>query len=88
MNTFTSFKRVVCAGVFLTLGGCLTMSGNYKVTAVDANGTPAKMVFTTQGHGIYSVRNAFCMNNPKGTVTIRDLDTGEELKSESPYHCR
>ena len=88
MSTFSSFKFVVVAGVLLTLGGCLTMSGNYKVTAVDATGAPVKMEFTTQGRGIYSIRNAFCMNNPKGTVTIRDLDTGEELKSESPYHCR
>ncbi|AKS05090.1 hypothetical protein [Pseudomonas trivialis] len=88
MHTSSLLRYLVGAAVLLTLGGCLTMSGDYKVTAVDANGAPVKMVFTTRGSGIYSVRNAFCLNYPKGTVTIRDLNTGEELSSESPYHCR
>lgn len=88
MNTVALPKLVVCVAFLFSLSGCLTMSGNYTVTAVDANGTPAKSVFHTEGHGIYPVRNAFCMNYPKGTVTIRDTGTGEELKSESPYHCR
>ncbi|WP_339419728.1 MULTISPECIES: hypothetical protein [unclassified Pseudomonas] len=47
-----------------------------------------KMVFTPRGSGIYAVRNAFCLNDPNGTVTIRDLNTGEALSSESLYHCR
>ncbi|MFL1504227.1 hypothetical protein ACI77J_22160 [Pseudomonas sp. O64] len=88
MSTFSSFKFVVCAGLMLTLGGCLTMSGRYKVTGVDANGVPGRVVILTKGSGIYSARNSYCMANPKGTVTIRDMDTDEELTSESPYHCR
>lgn len=83
MHTSSLFKYLVGAAVLLTLGGCLTMSGDYKVTAVDANGAPVKMVFTTRGSGIYSVRNAFCLNYPKGTVTIRDLNTGKNSAAKA-----
>ncbi|MCS4250104.1 MULTISPECIES: hypothetical protein [unclassified Pseudomonas] len=88
MSLFPLPKMLVSAAMLLTLGGCVTMSGDYNVTAVDANGQPIKMVMTSHGSAIYSSRNAFCSNFPKATVTIRDFHTGEELKSESPYHCR
>lgn len=83
-------KKAICATVLLLLSGCLTMSGEYTVTAQDASGAPLKELgsYTTQGHNIYPIRNAFCLNAPGATVIIRDARTGEELRSESPYHCR
>ncbi len=88
MHTVSFSKYLVGAALLLTLGGCVTMSGDYDVTSVDASGAPINMVMTSHGSAIYSSRNMFCQNFPKATVTIRDLKTGEELKSESPYHCR
>ncbi|WP_254875934.1 hypothetical protein [Pseudomonas viridiflava] len=74
----------------LALSGCVTMSGEYTVTAHDASGAQIKKLgtFVAEGHNIYPVRNAFCLNAPGATVIIRDAKTGEELRSESPYHCR
>ena len=43
---------------------------------------------TTQGRGIYTVRNALCQASPGATVIIRDNATGKELSGESPYQCR
>ncbi len=83
-------KYAICTALLLSLSGCLTMSGEYTVTAQDASGEPIKTLgtFVAQGHNIYPVRNAFCLNAPGATVIIRDARTGEELRSESPYHCR
>jgi hypothetical protein len=86
----TPVKHALCATVLLALGGCVTMSGEYTVAARDASGAPLTRLgtFTAQGHNIYPIRNAFCLNAPGATVIIRDARTGEELRSESPYHCR
>lgn len=83
-------KYAICATLLLLLSGCLTMSGEYTVTAQDASGAPLTKLgtFTAEGHNIYPIRNAFCLNAPGATVIIRDARTGEELSSESPYHCR
>ncbi|MHC5308161.1 hypothetical protein [Bartonella sp. LJL80] len=72
------------------LAGCLTLNGNYRVTATDAAGNDltSKINFYAQGSGIYSVRNGICAAHPKAIVHIYDADTGTELKSESPYRCR
>jgi hypothetical protein len=84
MRTF-SVVLVTC----LALAGCLTMSGNYVLTARDkaGNDLTAKMHLTAAGRNIYSVRNALCKNLPGAVVIITDAKTGEELKSESPYQC-
>lgn len=86
----STMKYAFCAALLLSLGGCLTMSGEYTVTAKDASGTPITKLgsYVVQGHNIYPVRNAFCLNAPGATVFIHDAKTGEELRSESPYHCR
>ncbi|MHC8300287.1 hypothetical protein [Pseudomonas sp. ZS1P83] len=83
-------KYAICATLLLSLSGCLTMSGEYTVTAHDASGAQIKKLgtFVAEGHNIYPVRNAFCLNAPGATVIIRDNKTGEELRGESPYHCR
>jgi len=72
------------------LAGCLTLSGSYEVTAKDRNGQPLSegLRMTAQGSGIYTWRNALCSAHSGAIVTIIDLDTGKELTSESPYHCR
>lgn len=83
-------KYAICAILLLALSGCVTMSGEYIMTAHDASGAQIKKLgtFVAQDHNIYPIRNAFCLNAPGATVIIRDAKTGEELRSESPYHCR
>ena len=83
-------KYSVGAVWLLMLGGCVTMSGEYAVTAQDASGAPLTNLgtFHAQGRNIYPVRNAMCLNAPGATVIIRDTVTGKELSGESPYHCR
>ena len=63
------------------------MSGNYIVTAVDAQGKPLKFTFFVQGRHIYTARNGICSSQPGAIVTIRVQETGKELESESPYPC-
>ena len=85
-SNHTSFVPLVMCALFLS--GCVTMTGNYTVTAVDARGKPIDTVFQAQGRSIYTARNAICAAYPKAVVTIRAEKTGQELKSESPYQCR
>ncbi len=68
--------------------GCVTMSGNYRVSAIDANGVELVKGIFAQGRTIYSVRNAICSQHSKATVIITDMQTGQPLSSESPYKCR
>ena len=76
--------------VSMLLTGCLTMSGTYRVRAVDAEGQDLNqnIVMTAEGRHIYTARNAICSLNPGATVLIEDVTTGAELKRESPYKCR
>lgn len=71
------------------LSGCLTLSGVYSVTAEDKTGKPinTKVNMVAEGSGIYPVRNALCRVYPGAVIRIRNVDTNQELKSESPYHC-
>ncbi|WP_312936647.1 hypothetical protein [Pseudomonas sp.] len=91
MNPFTStlLKPALCAAVLVALNGCVTMSGVYTVTAQDASGKPIPKLgkIVAEGRHIYTARNAMCSIAPDATVIIRNADTGEELKSESPHHC-
>lgn len=66
------------------------MGGNYKLSAVDESGKELSsgLVLTAQGRGIYSVRNALCQRYPGASVIIKDSNTGEQLRNESPYRCR
>lgn len=76
--------------IFLTfLAGCVTMSGSYSVTAYDAQGKllNEKMQLVAEGSGIYTTRNAICQAYPQAIVRIKEVKTGAELKSESPYQC-
>jgi len=72
------------------LSGCLTLSGLYTITVVDAEGNDLRpgVSLMAEGSGIYSMRNAMCTNHPGAIVHIRDAKTGQELRSESPYKCR
>lgn len=72
----------------LMLSGCATTTGNYIVTAVNAQGKPVNAGFHVQGRHIYTARNGICAAHPKAVVTILSLETGKELESESPYLCR
>src|SRR5690554_668673 len=68
---------------------CMTLSGNYKVEAQDDQGTPLSNInMVAEGSGIYTVRNALCSAHPGAIIRITDINTGQELKSESPYQCR
>jgi hypothetical protein len=82
-------KRFAWVALCLVTLGCLTLSGTYKVVAVDADGKPFpdQLNIIAEGSGIYTVRNALCRNYPGATIVITDADTGEELKRESPYKC-
>ena len=83
-------KYAICATLLLSLSGCLTMSGEYTVTAQDASGAPLTRLgtFTAEGHNIYPIRNAFCLNAPGATVIKREARTAQAQRSESPYQCR
>ncbi|GLQ98652.1 hypothetical protein [Dyella mobilis] len=81
-------KKMVVAGLGLCLAGCVTMSGSYKVTAVEKDGTPVNVVMRAEGSSIYSARNAICSAHPGATVSIVDIATDKELSSESPYRCK
>lgn len=88
MLKILSVSTLISSLILLT--GCLTMSGDYQITIVDAAGKPMyeKSKFYAEGRMIYPVRNGLCANNPGATVHITDIHTGQELKSESPYKCR
>jgi uncharacterized membrane protein len=73
----------------LALAGCITMTGNYEVSARDESGKAlSNGKFLAQGSGIYTVRNSLCSVYPKAIVTIKNVETDEELDGESPFHCR
>ncbi|UQY34145.1 hypothetical protein K8U54_20925 [Pseudomonas fulva] len=80
---------IALLGAVTLLTGCMTLSGTYQLSLQDAKGQPLSqnINITAQGSGIYTVRNAMCSAHPGATVIIRDLKSGEELKSESPYKC-
>jgi hypothetical protein len=92
MSTMILYLRYVLSFLSMLFGiallsGCLTMSGNYIVTAVDAQDKPLKLGFFVQGRHIYTARNGICAAQPGAIVTIRVQETGKELESESPYRC-
>lgn len=80
---------IALLGAVALLTGCMTLSGTYQLSLQDGKGQPLSqnINITAQGSGIYTVRNAMCSAHPGATVIIRDLKSGEELKSESPYKC-
>jgi hypothetical protein len=82
-------KKIGLIAMTFSLVGCMTMTGNYTITAKDIDGKELSknIVLTAQGRRIYLVRNALCSLHPNAIVMIKDSKTGEELKSESPYQC-
>lgn len=72
------------------LSGCVTLSGTYVVSANDAEGRElsSNLRMTADGSRIYAARNALCASHPGAVVHIKDLQTGEELRSKSPYTCK
>ncbi len=87
MNIMKNLIASMSVGALLC--GCMTLSGTYQLSLQDATGKPLpqNISMTAQGSGIYSARNAMCSVHPDATVIIRDVQSGEELKSESPYKC-
>lgn len=83
-------KSLFFAAMTIAIGGCVTLSGNYVISAFDSNGKQltGNTQFTAQGRGIYTARNALCAANRKASIVIKDMQTGKELQSESPYQCR
>ena len=72
------------------MSACVTMSGNYVISAYDTQGKllTGNLQLTAMGSRIDSVRNGICSAYPKATVVIKNSVTGEELQGESPYQCR
>lgn len=72
------------------LSGCLTLTGLYRVTAEDKTGKPLSthINMVAEGTGIYTARNFLCEINPDAVIRVWKIDTNQELKFESPYHCR
>jgi hypothetical protein len=83
-------KIAITVAAMTALSGCVTLSGDYEITAVGTDGQPvaSNMKMTAHGSGIYTFINAICSAHPGATVYVRDIKTGEELKSESPKKCR
>ena len=79
----------ICLSFTFVLTACVTISGSYKVYAIDGAGKPINqnLNIIAQGSSIYSARNALCMNNPGAKIIIEDVKTGEALKDESGYQC-
>ncbi len=73
--------------MLILLSGCVTTSGTYHVSGVEANGQPINVDFTVKGRQIYSARNAICAQYPNATVHIKSLKTRNNLDDESPYQC-
>nr|WP_218878571.1 hypothetical protein [Pseudomonas flavescens] len=67
----------------------MTLSGVYELSLQDKDGKPLRqnMTMVAEGSGIYTMRNAMCSAHPGATVIIKDVESGAELKSESPYRC-
>jgi hypothetical protein len=74
----------------MALTACVTLKGNYEVKAVDASGKQINtgMVMTATGSRIYTVRNALCRTYPQAKIIITDMQTRQELASESPFQCK
>jgi hypothetical protein len=81
-------KVIFVVSISVSLLGCVTTSGVYRVTAVKKDRTSVPIVMDVRGAHIYAARNAICSANPGATVSIVDIDTGKELLDESPYRCK
>lgn len=85
-----SARLLTAALLISSLSGCVTLSGTYVVTATDADNRDlaSNVQVTAEGSGIYSARNALCSARPGAIIHIKDIKTGQELSSESPYTCK
>jgi|TARA_R100000005_G_scaffold96737_1_gene87178 hypothetical protein len=82
-------NKFLLGSIILLMSGCLTLSGEYQAFVFDADGKQLNqnLILRASGSGIYSLRNSVCNAYPGATITIIDVETGEELESESPYQC-
>jgi hypothetical protein len=83
-------RVMVVLSICLLTTGCMTMSGNYRLTVTDAQGNDAtggRTYLAGGGAPLYSMRNGLCLANPGGMVRVVDAATGVEVKRESPYRC-
>lgn len=74
----------------LFLGGCMTLTGDYRIEAQDENGQNLlpKMKLVAQGRGLTTTKISLCRTFPKATIRVYDLHTNEEIKGQSPRKCR
>lgn len=87
----TSTLKSVFTSIALLLGAaCSTPQGYFGFEATDAQGKPINtgMVMTADGRGIYTVLSAYCSAYRGATIVIRNIQTKEELKPQSPHRCR
>jgi hypothetical protein len=81
-------SATICGLLALSLAGCVTTSGSYRVSAVTNDGVPVPTILNVQGSHIYSARNALCSAHRGAMVSIVDVGTGKDLSGESPYKCK
>jgi len=83
-------KKLILLFALGSVAGCSTLNSSYHVTEVDSAGQKVDSGFDiiVRGDGVHKAKNFICALNPKATVRITDLETGKEIKSESPYKCK
>ena len=83
-------RNLIALAVVPLLSSCLTLSGTYRLRAIDEQGQElsSKIDMMAQGSGIYTSRNALCRLYPEAIVLIEDASTGQPLKGESGKRCR
>jgi len=83
-------KKILLINIMLAMGGCVTLSGTYVISAYDSDGKllTGNRQLMAQGSGVYTVIGGICAAYPKSIVLIKDAKTHEELKGESPHQCR
>lgn len=77
-------KISILALGFLSLTGCMTLSGNYEVQAFDDNGVRLqgpRMI--SQGSGIYTAKNVLCKIHPNASLKVINTDQNIEVKNEA-----
>src|SRR5690606_19133495 len=80
-------RVMVVLSICLLTTGCMTMSGNYRLTVTDAQGNDAtggRTYLAGGGAPLYSMRNGLCLANTGGTVRGVDAAIGVDGTRASP----
>ena len=89
MKTRSKQLSLLSLSIFM-LASCASPTGTYELLAFDKDNQPiiTKAKIIASGSGIYTARNAICINNPLASVRIIDTKTKQDLAGESPYKCK